>query len=118
MQLHPQTRCSNYSLHPYGLGRKDGIEGLVNQRIDNMFSQDHEVGDWHSSLASVGKLSDTLCIEDLPFRLPLVDVEASEIEKTIPGGILSSRRHDSLLKSLVVSLPQIVAPDVQQSAVE
>ena len=79
---------------------------------------DPEVGHWQSSLASVRKLSDTLCVEVFPFKLYFTaDVLASSVEP-LPSTTTSRCKHDSTLKSLVVFLPRTVFLAAQQSAVE
>ena len=39
--------------------------GLVSYHTDKSFSEIHETGKWQSSLASVRKLSDTSCVEQI-----------------------------------------------------
>lgn len=86
---------------------------LVGVSTNKICSLDHEVRHWQSSLASVRKLSDTLIVEEVPFKLSLPCGLSCKQRKTVANSVPSCPRHGSLPKSLAVSLPQIVSPDAR-----
>ena len=91
--------------------------GLVELSTNMVRSLDHKLGHWQSSLASVRKLSDTLSVEQISFKLSLASGCSCKQRKSNLDSAPSRPRHGSLPKSLAVCPPQIVSPDAQQSAV-
>lgn len=92
--------------------------GLVELSSNKVRSLDHELGHWQSSLASVRKLSDTLSVEEISFKLSLTSERSCKQRKPNLDSAPSRPRHGFFPKSLAVCPPQIVSPDAQQSAVE